>query len=137
MIRQDSNASSSPLISVILITPDSYQNLATTIRVLRAQTIRDRIEIVIVAPDSSTLGLKRDDLQVFGGYQVVLVGEIRSIGASYAAGVRRATAPIVVFGEDHCFPRLDWAKPISNRGRLLARKSATPIPALRSPAPIT
>ncbi|HTM41313.1 MAG TPA: glycosyltransferase [Terriglobales bacterium] len=110
MIRPNSNSSSSPLISVILITPDSYQNLATTVRVLRAQTIRDRIEIVIVAPDSSTLGLKRDELQVFAGVQVVLVGEIRSIGASYAAGVRRATAPIVVFGEDHCFPRLDWAE---------------------------
>jgi glycosyltransferase involved in cell wall biosynthesis len=110
MMKSDSNAPGSPLISVILITPDSYQNLATTIRVLRAQTIRERIEIVIVAADADSLGLKREELQMFAGVQVVLLGKIRCIGASYAAGVRRATAPIVVFGEDHSFPRPDWAE---------------------------
>ncbi|HJS99654.1 MAG TPA: glycosyltransferase [Terriglobales bacterium] len=110
MMKSDSNASNSPLISVILITPDSYKNLATTIRVLRAQTIRERIEIVIVAADAESLGLKRDELQVFAGVQIVFLGKICCIGTSYAAGVRRATAPIVVFGEDHCFPRPDWAE---------------------------
>lgn len=110
MTKSNLDSSAAPLLSVIFITPDSYQNLATTIRFLRAQTIRERIEIVIVAPCSESLGLKRDELQVFAGVQVVTLGEIRSIGASYAAGVRRATAPIVVFGEDHSFPRPDWAE---------------------------
>ena len=109
-MKANPTAPSLPLLSVILITPDYYQNLAATIRCLRAQTIRDRIEIVIVAPDSAMLGLKREDLEGFAGFQLALVGKIRSIGASYAAGVRRASAPVVVFGEDHSFPRPDWAE---------------------------
>ncbi|MBV8051775.1 MAG: glycosyltransferase [Acidobacteriaceae bacterium] len=109
-MKFDSNRSTSPLLSVILVTPDCYQNLATTIRTLRAQTIRERIEIVIVAPDSRTLDMREDDLLGFAGVQIVLLGKILSIGTSYAAGVRRATAPIVVFGEDHSFPRHDWAE---------------------------
>ena len=99
-----------PVLSVILITPDRFETLSTTIGYLRHQTIHDRLEIVIVAPSAEGLALKRDELESFAGVQIVSVGQIHSVGASYAAGVRRASAPVVVFGEDHSFPRSDWAE---------------------------
>jgi hypothetical protein len=35
---------------------------------------------------------------------------MRTIAHSYSAGVRAATAPLVVFTEDHCYPEPDWAE---------------------------
>jgi hypothetical protein len=54
--------------------------------------------------------------------KVVSIGEIRSMGEAYAAGVRQASAPVVVFGEDHSYPQPDWAEWLlrSHRGPFAA-----------------
>ncbi|HYM13775.1 MAG TPA: glycosyltransferase [Bryobacterales bacterium] len=99
-----------PAISVILITPDRYQSLRKTIRHLRAQSVRDRMEIVVVTPAADSLELDERELQEFCGHCVVEVGPITSVGPAYAAGIRQASAPIVVLGEDHSFPQPGWAE---------------------------
>src|SRR5581483_145631 len=99
-----------PSLSVILIVRDSYETIAKTIKHLKAQTVREKLEIVIVTKSADALHIPAEDVAPFAGVQVESVGEIRTVGAAYAAGVRRATAPVVVFGEDHSYPQSDWAE---------------------------
>ena len=59
------NHSDSPDMSVVIVTPDNYQVIRKTIRHLRAQTIKDRLEIVISAPSEKELDLIESDLEGF------------------------------------------------------------------------
>lgn len=102
--------SAAPLLSAIVITPDTYETVRTTMRHLRAQALRDRMEIVLVAPSRAALAADDADLAGFHSVQVVEAGTVRSEAAGYAAGTRCATAPVVVFTEDHCYPAAGWAE---------------------------
>ncbi len=106
--KKDSSAS--PAMSVILTTPDNYQTIKKTLSHLKKQSVRETLEIVIVAPSRAALGLDTDSLSVFYGYQIVEYGTIASIGRANAAGIRAASAEVVVLAEDHCFPENDWAE---------------------------
>jgi GT2 family glycosyltransferase len=99
-----------PDMSVVLVTPDRYDTIRQTINHLKAQTVRRRLEIVIVTP--SLEGLHFDKAELSGFFQSCIVefGEIKSIGEGNAAGVRRASAPIVALGEDHSYPDPRWAE---------------------------
>lgn len=101
---------SPPLLSVILIAAGSAAPLARVLRCLKAQILHSSIEIVIVAPRRDGLQLRPEQLEGFHSLQVVETGTIRAIGPAYAAGVRRARAAVVAFGEDHSFPRKGWAQ---------------------------
>ncbi len=99
-----------PEMSVVLVTPDRFETLRTTVSQLRGQQLADRLELVFVAPSAEGLELDQRALDGFFGTQVVELGEIRSVAAGHAAGVRAARAPVVAFGEDHCYPAQGWAK---------------------------
>ncbi|MDX1394804.1 MAG: hypothetical protein R3195_10435 [Gemmatimonadota bacterium] len=96
-------------ISIILVTPDPFGSLLQTLRHVRAQDIASRIEAVFVVPSAGAFDLDETALEGLGEWQVVEVGVLRSNAHGYAEGVRNARAPIVVFGEDHCFPSPGWA----------------------------
>lgn len=97
-------------MSVVLVTPDNYETIRETIKHLRAQTVRDKLEIVIVAPLVKTLNLIESELREFSRFQVVEVGEISSLARARAIGIRHANAPIVVLTEDHSYPDPNWAE---------------------------
>jgi len=103
----------SPELSVVIVTPDGYETIRKTMDHLRAQTARDRLEIVIVAPSVQQLDLPDGGPPGFSRVSVVDVGEIHSIARAYAAGIRQATAPVVVLSEDHSFPETGWAAALS------------------------
>ena len=110
--------SDQPLMSVVIVTPDEFRTIQKTISHLQSQTVRENLEIIVVAP--SLAGLRMDDgaMQGFARTTVVEAGQIISIGRANARGVRRAAAPIVALAEDHCFPDPDWAERLieSHRG---------------------
>ena len=97
-------------MSVIIVTPDSYDTIRKTIKHLRAQTVRDRLEIVIVAPSAKTLNLNESELREFHGFRVVEAGEINSHARARAIGIRQTNAPIVALTEDHSYPDPSWAE---------------------------
>jgi len=100
-------------LSVVLATPDDYQTIRRTVSHLLAQTAAGSLELVIVARSASLRLPPADRARLrgtFAGVQVVEVDEIRSVGRANAAGVRRATAPVVALAEDHCFPEPGWAE---------------------------
>lgn len=108
---------SSPKLSVIVITPDTYSSVRTYVLSLAQQTVRHMIEVVLCAPDREKLNLDEDDLTAFAGYQTVEVGELTSSSVARTAGITVARAPVVALSEDHCFPDPAWAEAMINRHR--------------------
>lgn len=90
-----------PELSVILVTRGDLAVLRLTLGYLRAQTVREQMEIIVAAPH---------DLPAEDGIRVVPVGEIRTLAGAQVAALRHARAPVVVLGEDHSFPAPDWAE---------------------------
>lgn len=100
----------SPALSIVLVTPDSFATIRKTVLLLRAQTVREKIELVLVAPSLHKLNLPTNLVEVFASYRIVEVGEDILIARARAAGAHAASAPIVAYAEDHCFPAPDWAE---------------------------
>lgn len=99
-----------PALSVILATPASFSVIRKVVSHLQRQTVRDRLELVLVASSRGALELDEAMMEGFASHQVVEIGDMGEIGRANAAGIRRATAPVVVLAEDHCFPDADWAE---------------------------
>jgi len=123
-----------PELSVVLATPDSHESLRLTLRYLRAQTARERIEVLIVGPSEAAVGVPDPGLDGFWGHQRIAVGPISSIAAANAAGIRRARARIVALAEDHCFPESEWAAALIQAHR---QPWAVVGPAIRNANPAT
>jgi hypothetical protein len=98
------------LLSVIVVTPHGYETIERTMAHLRAQTIHDRLEVLIAAPSSEELAMPPSERQGLMRVEVVEVGPIESSAHSRAVAVRRASAAIVALAEDHSFPQPDWAE---------------------------
>jgi len=99
-----------PLITCITVTPDDFERVRRTVLHLEAQTIRDRIELIVVAPTRARLAGIEGELAGFLRHEIVEAGPIRSTGMAIAAGVRRATAPVVAYAEEHSYPNPRWAE---------------------------
>lgn len=104
------NHTSTPAMSIILATPDSYETIRKTIKHLRRQTVKHQLELIIVAPSCSSLHADESELGDFLQVRIVEVGTMTSIGSANAKGIRQACAPIVALAEDHAFPATDWAE---------------------------
>jgi glycosyl transferase family 2 len=99
-----------PAMSVIVITPDSYSTVRKTIRRLRAQSVSHQLEIVLVVPSAQGANIDYSDLGSFHGVRILEIANMHSTARARAAGVYRATAPVVAFVEDHSFPAKGWAE---------------------------
>lgn len=121
-------------LSVVLGCRGSLGGLRWTVTRLAAQSIADRIELILVTPRPDTLDELADTPRMFARVGVVGCAPGGSAAAMNAAGVRAAHAPIVALGEDHAFPERGWAQ------ALLARHAAgwTAVgPAVRNANPAT
>ena len=98
-----------PSLSVILPTADDFATIRTTVRALRDQTARNLIELIIVAPTDDPR-IVASEVEGFASVKVVNSGPLRTSNISRVAGIRKATAPVVVLGEDHSFPDPSWAQ---------------------------
>jgi hypothetical protein len=101
---------SEPVLSAILVTPDDWTNMRNTLQALRLQTICQQMELVLVGPTLDALDAPDSEIAPFFAVQRVAVAGRSTIAHSYAEGVRAATAPLVVFTEDHCYPEPGWAE---------------------------
>jgi hypothetical protein len=97
-------------MSVLILTPGGFDLIRETVRRLRAQTVRERIELVVVAPSREALGPFERETIGFPSVRVVEAGEIRRASSAKAAGVRAARAPFLAFAEEHCYPEPEWAR---------------------------
>ncbi len=108
------SANSKPSISAILITIDSYKRIETTVKYLYDQTVRDKIEVVIVATKLEDLCPDTTTLSSFHSYKFIEL-EIIDTGKAMAEGVFNCSADIVAYCEEHSFPESHWAETLINR----------------------
>ena len=99
-----------PDLSVVLITPDSFETVRRTATCIVRQSVRSRIELVIVAPAGAVIDVDRELVAPLAGVQVIRLASLTPTGPARAAAIRAASAPIVAFGEEHCFPAAGWAE---------------------------
>jgi glycosyltransferase involved in cell wall biosynthesis len=98
-----------PRLSVVLVAGSQRRRAQQVLDALAAQTVADAIEVVVV-----DLIDHPSRLHVAEALRHVYVSrpDIRRWGAARAAGVRLASADVIGFIEDHCFPESDWAEMI-------------------------
>ena len=106
---------SAPALSVVLATRSGWAPVRRTVECVAAQSVADRIELVLV-----TFGeLPRDEppaaLAQLAAHRAVSAPQAQSVAEANAAGVRAAAAPVVVFGEDHAYPEPGWAEALLAR----------------------
>ena len=98
-----------PLLSVVLITPDAFETIGCTVRHLAAQTIANRLELLVAAPASAQVEIPARAVSALAGCRLVPIDHWTTLSAAKAAAVRVATAPVIAFAEDHSFPEPEWA----------------------------
>lgn len=99
-----------PAASIILIASDGIEPLQPILSRLQAQSVVDRLELVIAAPSGAkTL---QSALQSSGFWDVrVVQADLSTSARARCAAIRAACAPIVILAEDHAFPVTDqWAE---------------------------
>lgn len=99
-----------PRLTVIAVTRDCYETLRTTVRHLAAQTIHQRIELLICAPSRHELQLDEDEMRPFHSFRIFESGHNHTIVEAKIPAVHAARAPLVIFAEDHSFPEPTWAE---------------------------
>jgi hypothetical protein len=83
-----------PAMSVVLVTPGRYERVRKTMGHLHAQTLRARMEILIVCPSVQELEPCEDGWRDFFDVCCIGVGTIRSTGEVRAAGALLARGPM-------------------------------------------
>ncbi len=106
-----------PALSVILATAGQFSSIRATFRHLQSQTIARFLEVIILAPRTDDFGLEPAARADFYDVQLVPLGRVLPLANANAEGARRASAPIVVFAEDHAFPEPGWAAALVARHR--------------------
>jgi hypothetical protein len=100
-----------PAISVVVVTPRRFANIRRTVRHLRAQTMRERLELIVVAPSGDALAdAAPHELDGFHSVRLLDIGAIHDVDKSAADGVRHARAEVVGIIEDHAFAEPEWAE---------------------------
>ena len=105
-----------PAMSIVIVT-DAFDTIRKTVAHLRAQTVRDRLELVIVTQAGVELPLGGSELGGFHGVSVITVEDIQSLSWARAPGIRAAAAPVVALAESHCFPDPAWAEALLDAHR--------------------
>jgi GT2 family glycosyltransferase len=94
-----------PDITVVVCTHHRPEKLAVCLDALARQTIRSRVEVVVVddGPDAEAAA-------VASRHDVRFVGHDRNRGLAAArnTGIGAATAPIIAFTDDDCVPAEGW-----------------------------
>lgn len=102
--------SRTPALSAIVITLGGFDVIRRTVRHLHDQTARHQIELLIVTPSANDLKYDPELVAGFHSVRVIETGSINYTGEGHAAGVRAASAPVVVYVEEHSYPAPGWAE---------------------------
>jgi hypothetical protein len=112
-MNASSAANATPALAVVLVTPSDGTILRGTLRCLREQTERHRIELILVGPDPRSF----DDLDAaatagFAGTRTIAAGTLLETERGLGIGAALARAPVVALLENHVYPDPDWAAAI-------------------------
>lgn len=100
--------------AVIVVAADD-DNLRDLLPRLRAQTIHERLEIVVVVREGTPVTFGPAERAGFAHTQLVSCAPDASLPAGLALGARQARSPFVALIEDHCYPDPAWAEALLGR----------------------
>jgi hypothetical protein len=101
-------AAHDPALAAIVV-GDSAATLAPLFKRLDAQTAKDRLELVVVAPPGAHPELRDAAPDGTAGVRLVAREPLEPLAGARAAGIRAARAPVVALTETHSFPAPGWA----------------------------
>ena len=100
-----------PALSAVVVTADRFSSIRRTVEHLRAQTVANQVELVIVRDRSASLvDAAPEELLGFNRVTVVETGPIGNVDKAAAPGMRAASGPVVAVLEDHAYPEPGWAE---------------------------
>ena len=91
-------------VAALIATDDDFEVCRRTLEYLAQQTVVDQMEMTIVCPSIERLNPDLDLLSRFGSHRIVEVAGLLTTGHFLAAGILAATAPYVMYFEEHNFP---------------------------------
>jgi len=107
-----------PEATVVLVASEGVKSIARILSRLESQTASTRIEVIIAASASTVPELVRLPKVNFVNLRVV-EADLSTSARARATGVTHASAPLVIFTEDHAFPKSkDWAALLISAHRL-------------------
>lgn len=95
-------------LSYILAT-DTYATIRPVVDRLRRQTIRQQLEVVLIAPSRSAVESALAHASEFSGI-VVVEHPVEDLAQARAAGIRAASGAVVFIGETHSYPHPEMAE---------------------------
>ncbi len=101
---------SRPALTAALLTPDDFSTIRKTTEHIASQSVAQQIELLVLTPYPERLAADRALVARLHSMKVVKADLSRGSGPVRATAVREASAPVIVFGEDHCFPGDGWAE---------------------------
>jgi hypothetical protein len=99
----------------VLLPADSFETIARTVEHLRAQTVHDRIELVIATDAPDAFAVDEDACASLHSVRVVPTGPLVPLTEPRADATRAASAPIVFIAETHSFPEPDALEALLRR----------------------
>jgi hypothetical protein len=97
-------------LSVLVYMPHHHSWLDPLLRALRDQTCAQNLEVIVVIDSRSVFNAGEEVLHGFGRSVLLEAPHAASYIGAKLEGVRIATAPVIAFAEDHCFPEPAWAE---------------------------
>jgi glycosyltransferase involved in cell wall biosynthesis len=107
-VHSVSDVRTSPDLSVVVCCYNGAEGLKSTLDSLCKQTIRDRIEVVVV-DDGSTPPIHVADVASRGAHLIRHPHNL-GLGAARNTGIAACQAPIVAFTDDDCLPIPAWGE---------------------------
>jgi hypothetical protein len=104
--------SAAPDLSVVVVTHSGFDVVREAVGHLSALQGRERIELIVVAPDPRRLGSVGRALDGFWGHRIVEAGQMTTTGRAIEVGFRAASAPLIGYVEEHSFPQPGWAEAV-------------------------
>ena len=98
---------SSPSLSVYTIGHESADDCRDVLVDLRSQSVADRLEVLVVAPSLGSI--RPVDYDDFHSFVFVQTDSVEETGTAGVEAVRAASAPFVVYAEEHETFDPEWA----------------------------
>lgn len=97
--------------------PYSFERLRNTLASLRAQTIRQQIEVILVHGPDGASEVDAAQFREFHSFRALEMRNEFSLAEGFAAGFVMATAPVLTYVEDHVTLNPEWAEAIVDAHR--------------------
>lgn len=98
----------SPALTFVLFTPDSFETVRKTVSHVARDAGADAVELLIGCAEPNALHMDDAAVTTFHSARAIRCDMTSGSGKARALAVMEARAPIVAFGEDHCFPQPGW-----------------------------